>query len=113
MLVTVRLLPMDDNYIPDLVQILPELHLAWIRTKLHQISPQEHLSVQNLRTVLVGHLIERAFEGGTACGESTSGDVVLEKFLVDDVNDGGDKSLDVFGAGNESFDVAWEDKLSV
>jgi hypothetical protein len=97
---------MNENYIPDLVQILPELHLARIRTQLHQISAQKHLSVQNLRTILVGYLIERAFEGGTACGESAGGDVVLEKFLVDDVDDGRDKSLDVFCASDESFDIA-------
>lgn len=62
--------------------------------------------MQNLRTVLVGNFIERAFEGSTSGGESTSCDIVLEEFLVDNVYDGGDEGLDVFCASDESFDVA-------
>jgi hypothetical protein len=69
--------------------------------------------MQNLGTVFVRHLIDRAFEGGAACCESTGCDIVLEKFLVDDVDDGRNKSLDVFCASDESFDVTWEDESSV
>ena len=92
--------------LPNLVQVLPKLHLAGIRAQLSQVRPQEHLSMQNLRAVLVGNLIERAFERGASCGEGSSGDVVLEELLVDDVDNGGDEGLDVFRTSDESFNVA-------
>lgn len=96
----------QEFYIPNLVQVLPKLHLAGIRAQLGQVRTQKHLSVQNLRAVLVGHLIERALERGAAGGKGTSGNVVLEELLVDDVDDGGDEGLDVFGAGDEGFNVS-------
>lgn len=62
--------------------------------------------MQNLRAVLVGDFIEGALEGGTPCGEGAGCDVVLEELLVDDIDDGGDQSLDVFRSGDEGFNVA-------
>jgi hypothetical protein len=69
--------------------------------------------VQNLWTVLVGDLIERAFEGSTSGGESTSCDIVLEQFFIDDVDDGGDEGLDVFCASDESFNVTYKRRVLV
>jgi hypothetical protein len=69
--------------------------------------------VQNLRTVLVGDFIERTFEGSASGGESTSCDIVLEEFLVDDVDDGGDEGLDVFCASDESFNVTYKRRALV
>lgn len=62
--------------------------------------------MQNLRAVFVGNLIERTFEGCTSCGERAGGDVVLEEFLVNNVDDGGDEGLDVFRVADEGVDVA-------
>lgn len=39
--------------LPNFVQIVPEFHCARIRTEFREICAQEHLSVQNLRTVVV------------------------------------------------------------
>jgi hypothetical protein len=66
-----------------------------------------------LRAVLVGNLIKRAFERGTSGGESTSCDIVLEEFLVDNIDDGGDESLDVFCASDESFNITYKGRLLV
>jgi hypothetical protein len=66
--------------------------------------------VQNLRAVLVGNVIERAFKGCTSCGECAGGNVVLEEFLVNNIYDGGDEGFDVFGVADEGVNVtsmAW------
>ena len=37
--------------------------------------------------------------------EAAGGDIIVEEFLVDDVDDGGDQGFDVLGAGGEGLDV--------
>lgn len=39
--------------------------------------------------------------------EGTRGDVVFEELLIDQVDDGGDKLLEVFGSGLEVFDILY------
>lgn len=61
--------------------------------------------MQDLWAILVENIIERTFEGCTSCGECAGGDVVLEEFLVDNVDDGGDEGFDVFGVADEGVNV--------
>jgi hypothetical protein len=65
-----------------------------------------HLPHQNLRRVLCRQLLDRPLRARVPSRERPRRDVVLQDFLVDDVDDGGDELLDVFGAGEERVDVA-------
>lgn len=98
------------SHLPDFIEILPKLHLARVRTQLIQVRAQKHLAMQNLRAVLVGDLIEGAFEGCAPGGEGARGNVILEELFVDDVDDGGDERLDVFGVADEGFDITYVSK---
>lgn len=65
--------------------------------------------MQNLRAVFIGDFIERTLERCASGGEGAGGDVVLEELFVDDIDDGRDESLDVFGVADEGINVAWSD----
>jgi hypothetical protein len=93
--------------LPNFIQILPKLHPIRICTNLPQIRRQERFPMNYLWTLLIKHiLINGALISSTPGLESTSGDVVLEEFFVDDVDNGGDQLLYVFGAGLEGVDIA-------
>lgn len=84
--------------------------LTRIPTQPREILPKEHLPLEYLRgcfaqflTHVYGARIRRRF-----CLERPRCDVVLEEFLVHDVDEGGDQRFDVFGARGEGFDVAWK-----
>lgn len=61
--------------------------------------------MQNLRAVFIGNFIQRALVGCTSNSKGLRSDVVLQKLFVDDVGDGRDESLDVFGVVDESVNV--------
>lgn len=42
--------------------------------------------------------------------EGTGGDVAFEQLLVDQVDDGGDELLQVFGSTGEGLDVGWRNE---
>lgn len=92
---------------PNLVQVLPELHLAGVGADLVEIRPQERLAVQHLRAVLVGDLVHGPLEARAARLERARGDVVLQQLAVDDGDDGGDERLDVLRAGDQRLNVSW------
>ena len=95
-----------DMHHADLVEVLPKLHLAGIAAELVEVGAEEHFAVQDLRGVLVGHIIEGTREGRAAGHESTGRNVILKEFMVDDIDNGRNESLDVFGTGNEGFNVS-------
>lgn len=99
------LLRFSRHYVPDLVQVLPELHLARIRAQLVEVCAQKHLSVYDLGTVLVEGLANLPALRGVLGREGSRGDVVLKKLAVDDVDDGRDQGFDVFCARDERFNV--------
>lgn len=39
--------------------------------------------------------------------EGARGDVALEEFLVDQIDDGGDQLFEIFRSTGEGFDVGW------
>jgi len=84
--------------IPDLVEVLPKLHLGRVRAELLEVGAEEGLAVQDLRRHLVWLRVHGLFEGGTPCVKSARCDVILEELAVDDVDDCRDEGLDVFGA---------------
>jgi hypothetical protein len=61
--------------------------------------------VQNLWAVLIEDFIERTLVRCTSRGEGSGSNVILEELFVDDVDDGRDKSFDVFGVVDEGFNV--------
>ena len=69
--------------------------------------------MQNLGTIFVGLFIEGTLEACATCRESAGGDIVGKKFLIDDVDHGRDKRLDVLGAGDEGVDVGYEEQTPV
>jgi hypothetical protein len=91
--------------LPDLVQVLPELHLTRITAELLQISSQEQLPIHYLRAVLVRDLYDGALVRRRAGRESLSRDVILQQLLVDDVDDGGNERFDVLGADDQGLNV--------
>jgi len=92
--------------LPDLVEVLPKLHLARVGAQLAQVRSQEHLTMQNLRAVLIGNLIQRAFIGCTSNSEGLGGNVILQELFIDNVGDGRDESLYVLRVVDKSVNVA-------
>lgn len=93
---------------PYFVQVLPKLELARIRAKFCEVAAQKHLAILDYGTILVGVLGNGSFITGAASDKSSRGDVVLQQLFVHDIDECWNKGFDVFGAGCESFDVAWE-----
>jgi hypothetical protein len=95
------------RHIPNLVQVLPKLHLARIRAQLVEVRPQKHLAVQNLRTVLAQSLVNQTGPGGAVGRECPCRNVVLQKFAIHNVDNGRDQRLDVFRPRDEGFNVIY------
>lgn len=63
--------------------------------------------MQDLRAVLLGTRIDWPIEAGGAGSEGPGCDVVLQELLIDDIDDGGGESFDVFGTCYQGFYVSW------
>lgn len=61
--------------------------------------------MQNLGAVLSWALVQWTVEICGACSKSASCDVVLQEFLVNNIDDSWYESLDILGAGDEGFYV--------
>lgn len=69
--------------------------------------------MQYLRTILVQNFANVARLRSILRRKCPSSDVVLQEFVVDDVDDGGNKRFNVFGARYEGLDVAYSSTVSV
>ena len=83
--------------------------LPRIPTQPRQILSQKHLPLQYLRARLAQFLpyIDRSRVRRCLRLEGSRCDVVLEEFLVDDVDDGRDQLFDVLCACSECIDVIY------
>jgi len=61
--------------------------------------------MENLWTLLIRNIIQRASKTRASCLECTCSDIVLQELFVHDVDDGRDQGFDVLGVGNERVDI--------
>ena len=61
--------------------------------------------MENLWTLLIRNIIQRASKTRASCLECTCSDIVLQELFVHDVDDGRDQGFDVLGVGNKSVHI--------
>lgn len=95
--------------LPNLVQVPPEIHCGRVLAETRQVPPQEHLASLDFRCLFVEIiLVGLGLVDCCSCVEGPRCDVILEKLFIYQVDYCRDQLLDVFVAGQECFDIAWE-----
>jgi hypothetical protein len=61
--------------------------------------------MENLWTLLVWNIIQRASKTRAPSLKSSSSDIILKKLFIHDVDDGRDQGFDVFRVGNKSVHI--------
>lgn len=92
---------------PHFVQISPKVHLGGVRADLDQVPSKKHLAPLDLGALLVKELFDRRFNCSVVGHEGSCGDVLFEKLLIDDVDDGGYQCFDVLVSTCKCLNVIW------
>lgn len=61
--------------------------------------------MENLWTLLIRNIIQRASKTRAPSLEGSSRDIILEELFVHNVDDRRNEGFDVFGVGNKSVDI--------